>query len=103
MCVCGVNHLALMQLKLSRGPMTAIIIAAIDNNKTQIHTLSLCTANFTLPEVYLLFTNHINCFFSPAGMYTVLALIEWWIKSSGKIPFAIFGNPEGIATLIIFE
>lgn len=103
MCVCGVNHLALMQLKLSRGPMTAIIIAAIDNNKTQIHTLSLCTANFTLPEVYLLFTNHINCFFSPAGMYTVLALIERWIKSSGKIPFAIFGNPEGIATLIIFE
>ena len=49
----GVNHLALMQLKLSRGPMTAIIIAAIDNNETQIHTLPLCTANFTLPEQFI--------------------------------------------------
>ena len=44
-----------LSFKLSQGPMTAIIIAAInDNSKTQIHTLPLCTANFTLPEQFCL-------------------------------------------------
>ena len=44
-----------LSFKLSQGPMTAIIIA-VDNSKTQIHTLSLCTANFSWPEQFFCLT-----------------------------------------------